>query len=133
MKKNGIVNSPIARVLSELRHTDQIVIGDAGLPVPDHIKEIDISLKLGTPNFIDVLAEIEKDMKIEKIILADEIKTANPTQLKAVIDLMQLDKEAVAFVSHEEFKKLTKNTKVIIRTGEMTPYSNIILQANVIF
>lgn len=133
MKKNGVLNSQISHVLSELRHTDQIVIGDAGLPVPEHVKEIDISLKLGTPTFIDVLEVIEEDMKIEKIILADEIKEENPTQLSNILKQIQLDDEAVEFVSHEAFKELTKNAKAIIRTGEMTPYSNIILQADVIF
>lgn len=133
MKKNGILNSPISRVLSTLRHTDQIVIGDAGLPVPDHVEEIDISLKLGTPTFIDVLEEIEKDMTIEKIILADEIKTENSDQLENIMNLLKLTDDSTEFVSHERFKELTMNTKAVIRTGEITPYSNIILQSNVIF
>lgn len=133
MKKNGILNSQIARVLSTLRHTDQIVIGDAGLPVPNGVEEIDIALKLGVPTFIEVLEELLKDMKIEKVILADEIKTENSDQLQDVMKLIQLDDGAIDFVSHEHFKELTANTKVIIRTGEMTPYSNIILQSDVIF
>ncbi|RIO78192.1 D-ribose pyranase, partial [Staphylococcus haemolyticus] len=36
-------------------------------------------------------------------------------------------------VNHETFKALTKNAKAIIRTGEATPYANIILQSGVIF
>lgn len=133
MKKNGILNSKISSVLSNLRHTDRIVIGDAGLPVPNNVQEIDISLKLGVPSFIDVLTEIEKDMKIEKIVLADEIKTGNLSQLEAINDKLGMADEAVEFVTHEEFKKLTADAKVIIRTGEETPYSNIILQSDVIF
>lgn len=133
MKKNGVLNSQISQVLSELRHTDQIVIGDAGLPVPPHVKEIDVSLKLGVPTFIEVLEVIEEDMKIEKIILANEIQEENPSQLNDISQLIHLEDEAVEFVSHEAFKELTQNAKAIIRTGEMTPYSNIILQADVIF
>lgn len=133
MKKNGILNSQISRVLSTLRHTDQIVIGDAGLPVPTDVAEIDIALKLGVPTFIEVLEEVLKDVKIEKIILADEIITNNPKQLESVKELIHLEDEAIEFVSHEDFKGLTADTKVIIRTGEMTPYSNIILQSDVIF
>lgn len=133
MKKNGILNSHISKILSDLRHTDRIVIGDAGLPVPNHVKEIDISLVLGVPAFIDVLTEIEKDMKIEKIVLADEIKTDNAAQLENVTNTLTLPEEAIEFVSHEEFKDLTTDAKAIIRTGEETPYSNIILQSDVIF
>ena len=35
MKRAGILNSEISRVLSYLGHTDCIAIGDCGLPIPD--------------------------------------------------------------------------------------------------
>jgi D-ribose pyranase len=34
---------------------------------------------------------------------------------------------------HSEFKKLTKTVKFAIRTGEFSPYPNIILRAGVVF
>ncbi len=74
MKKSGIINSDISRVLSYMGHTDRICIGDCGLPIPSEIERIDLALKLGYPSFIDVLKEVAGDMKIEKIILAEEIK-----------------------------------------------------------
>ena len=77
MKKNGIINSDISKVLSYMRHTDLICISDLGLPCPENIKTIDLSLKLGYPSFIEVLSEIIKDIKIEHIILAEEIKDNN--------------------------------------------------------
>lgn len=131
MKKHGILNSEIAKVLADLGHTDQIVIGDAGLPVPAGVRKIDLALTLGEPTFIRVLEEVAKDMAIEKVLLAEEIKTDNPQQLEAISKLTT-DTE-IAFVSHETFKQLTKEAKAIIRTGEATPYSNIILQSNVLF
>ncbi|RPA56955.1 D-ribose pyranase [Aerococcus agrisoli] len=131
MKKHGILNSEIAKILADLGHTDQITIGDAGLPVPAGVKKIDLALKLGTPAFVEVLAEVLKDMAIEKVILADEIKDQNPDQLQAVSEL--IGDTDIAYISHEDFKELTAQSKVVIRTGEATPYSNIILQSNVIF
>lgn len=131
MKKNGILNSEISKLLSDLGHTDQITIADAGLPVPDGVKKIDLALKLGTPSFIEVLEEVLKDMAVEKVILAEEIKVDNENQLDAIHQLVNTNK--VAFVSHEAFKKQSGQSKAIIRTGEATPFSNIILQSNVIF
>lgn len=131
MKKNGILNSEISKILSDLGHTDQITIGDAGLPVPDGVKKIDLALKLGTPSFIEVLEEVLKDMAVEKVILAEEIKVDNESQLVAIHQLV--DTNEVTFVSHEAFKKQSGQSKAIIRTGEATPFSNIILQSNVIF
>ena len=131
MKKLGILNSEIAKCLADLGHTDQIVIGDAGLPIPDGVKKIDLALALSEPAFIRVLDEVLKDMEVEKVVLAEEIKEQNVSQLEAINN--RLENQKVSFVSHEEFKQLTKNAKAIIRTGEATPYSNIILQSGVIF
>lgn len=131
MKKNGILNSEIAKVLTDLGHTDQITIGDAGLPVPNCVKKIDLALALGEPTFIRTLEEVLKDMAIEKVILAKEIQTDNPNQEGAVLRLIG-DVE-IEYVSHSEFKKETGQSKAIIRTGEDSPFSNIILQSKVIF
>ena len=43
MKKNGILNSDISRVLSYMGHTDRVCVGDAGLPCPDEVERIDLS------------------------------------------------------------------------------------------
>ena len=39
----------------------------------------------------------------------------------------------IEFVSHTELKKRTENCKAVIRSGETTPYANIILQSGCIF
>lgn len=93
MKKNGLLNSELAKLVADLRHTDRVCIGDLGLPVPTGIAKIDLSLKHGQPNFQDVLDEYLKHVLIEKVILAEEIKTENPQQLSDT--LMKLDKEVV--------------------------------------
>lgn len=131
MKKHGILNSEITKVLVDLGHTDQITIGDAGLPVPPDVKKIDLALTLGEPAFARVLEEVLKDMVIEKIILAEEIKQDNPGQEEAILKLVG-DVE-IEYVSHEAFKQQTKSSKAVIRTGEATPFSNVILQSNVNF
>ena len=139
MKKNGILNSDISRVLSYIGHTDQICIGDCGLPIPDETERIDLALRFGQPSFMEVLEEIGKDMKIEKIILAEEIKQKNPNMLKNIYSYFNINKKneksipEVSFVSHIELKSMTKSCKAVIRTGETTPYSNIIVQSGCIF
>lgn len=132
MKKHGILNSEIAKVLTDLGHTDKIAIGDAGLPVPDGVKKIDLALTLSEPAFISVLQVVLSDMKVEAVVLAEEIKEQNVSQLAAVkAELME--NERISYVSHEEFKEQLKDVKAVIRTGEATPYSNIILQSGVLF
>lgn len=133
MKKYGILNSEISKVLADLGHTDEIIIADCGLPVPDGVKKIDLALKQGEPLFLDVVAVILSDMKVEKAILAEEIKSQNEPVHKAVLNYFNREEAGVTYLTHENFKKRSKQAKAIIRTGEVTPYANVILQSGVLF
>ena len=133
MKKAGILNSDISRVLSYMGHTDLICVGDCGLPIPDEVERIDLALKFGVPSFMETLEVVVNDMKVEKIVLAEEIKTQNPKVLGEIEALFTEQNIEVEYVSHVELKALTRDCKAVIRTGETTPYANIILQAGCIF
>lgn len=133
MKKHGILNSEISRVLSYLGHTDRICISDCGLPIPEEVERIDLALAFGEPGFIRTLEVVAADMKIEKIVLAEEIKTQNPQVLRKIEELFADQPVEVEFVSHQELKAQTLDCRAVIRTGETTPYANIILQAGCIF
>ena len=133
MKKNGILNSEISRVLSYLGHTDCICIGDCGLPIPDETERIDLALEFGVPTFMKTLEVVAGDMKIEKIVLAEEIKQQNPAVLRQIEALFAGQNVETEFVSHVQLKEQTKYCKAVIRTGETTPYANIILQSGCIF
>ena len=110
MKRNGIINADISRVLSYMGHTDTIAVGDCGLPIPDETERIDLALKLGVPSFMDVFKEVAKEMKIEKMVLAEEIREKNP---KIHEEILAVAKEMygaceVVYVSHVELKAQTK-------------------------
>jgi len=131
MKKHGILNSSISKVLADLGHTDTIVIADAGLPIPKDVEKIDLALVPGTPSFQETVAAVIDDMVVEKVILAEEIHDANKsaeTFMKEALGDIPFE-----YISHEEFKTLSKEAKAIIRTGEITPYANVILKAGVFF
>lgn len=133
MKRKGILNSDISRVLSYMGHTDRICIGDCGLPIPEEPERIDLAVKFGQPTFMEVLETVGEDMKIEKLILAEEIKTQNPQILAEIQKYFAANTLEIEFVSHVELKRLTKDCKAVIRTGETTPYANVILQSGCIF
>ena len=132
MKRNGILNSEISRVLSYMGHTDRIAIGDCGLPIPDEVERIDLALTFGEPRFLHVLELVLQDMKVEKIILAEEIKEQNPEVLHG-IERLFAGRVEVEFIPHTALKAATRDCKAVIRTGEITPYANIILQSGCIF
>lgn len=131
MKKRGILNSDISRVLSYMGHTDKICIADCGLPIPEETERIDLALAFGIPSFIETFENVALDMKIEKIYLAEEIKNNNSEVLIKIKEIIT-DAE-VEFISHSEFKNMTRECKAVVRTGENSPYANIILQSGCIF
>ncbi|MEC5273481.1 D-ribose pyranase [Caldifermentibacillus hisashii] len=129
MKKNGILNSEITKVLADLGHTDTIVIADCGLPIPPSVKKVDLALAFGNPSFLDILNLLKDEMVIEKVTIATEMEEKNKMLYKEITESFP----AIEKVSHEEFKEKTKQAMAIIRTGEATPYANIILHAGVLF
>ena len=94
-------------------------------------KKIDLAVEAGLPSFIQVLENILSELQVQKVYLAEEIKLQNPEQLKAVKDAV--GDTPIEFIPHDQMKKDLKTTKAFVRTGEETPYSNIILESGVVF
>ncbi|WP_289101985.1 D-ribose pyranase [uncultured Fusobacterium sp.] len=135
MKKSRLLNSELSYEIAKIGHTAHITLCDAGLPIPQSVKRIDLAVEAGLPGFINVLDPVLSEMQVEEIILAEEIKEKNMPMYEAI---MKSFKEAgmnpkVVFVPHEEFKKITHNSEAIVRTGECSPYANIILKSGVVF
>lgn len=128
MKKQGILNRELAGILAKMGHTDQLVIADCGLPIPEGVSCIDLSYTLGKPSFLDIVEAVTTDFQVEKAIVATELPKHNEPIHQELDDKFEL-----TYISHEELKEVSKQAKVIIRTGEATPYANIVLQSGVIF
>ena len=139
MYKSRLFNSEIIQILSKMGHTDQIAIGDAGLPIPENVKRIDLALTFGLPSFLQVFESVSESMQIEKVILAEEIFEHNPEIHKKILEQIQQvekfqkNKIDITYITHEMLKIQTNECKAVIRTGECSPYANIILQSGVIF
>ncbi len=131
MKKLGILNPQLSRVIAELGHTDALVIADAGLPIPAGVERIDLALTGGIPAFMDVLKAILGEMQVERGVIAQEMQ-AKSAELYSQVGAALQDCP-IAKVPHEEFKLLTARSRAIVRTGEFTPYANIILYSGVVF
>lgn len=134
MRKTNLLNTELSNAISEIGHTQWLTIGDAGLPILNDGRKIDLSVIRGLPSFIDVLAATLSEMKVQKVYLAEEIKTENPEQLAGIEALLDDDVE-IAWVNHDDLKAMSRdeNNIATVRTGEVTPYSNIVLESNVDF
>ena len=131
MKKIGTLNQPLSNVIAGLGHMDQLVIADAGLPIPSGTERIDLALKAGIPGFFEVLEVVLEEVKVESAVVAQEMIQASPNVYQKLQDM--LPGIPLQTIPHDEFKKLTAGTRAVVRTGEFTPYANVILNAGVVF
>jgi D-ribose pyranase len=131
MKINGVLNQDISQLIASMGHLDKLTICDAGLPIPDYLWRIDLAVIQGLPGFVDVTKAVASELKVQQIILAEELRDKNPKLAQTIKDIFK-DADMV-YVPHNEFKNLSTESRAIIRTGECTPYANVILVSGVTF
>jgi D-ribose pyranase len=129
VKRGGIINSNLAGALGRLGHTDLIVVCDAGLPIPPGPVVVDLAFRFGVPTFETVLTGLLEELVVEGAIAAEEVENKNPSSY----ELLRGRLPDLALVPHEELKGMVAGARLVVRTGEATPYSNVILRCGVPF
>lgn len=130
MKRRGILNVELAGRCARLGHTDVVCVADCGLPVPAHVPVVDLAVVAGLPRLADVLAALLEELVVEGHVVADEIAGTHAEQ---VVAAEQDRLGAGARVPHEELKRLVHDCAFVVRTGEATPFANILLRSGVPF
>ncbi len=134
MKKGELLHPQISAIVAKAGHGDMLTIADAGLPIAETVTRIDLALRRGMPPFVDVLTTILAELQVEQVTLAQEIKAHNPALLTRVERILSDNEIAsIAFVTHREFKILTRETRAVVRSGECQPFANILLHCGVTF
>lgn len=132
MKKVGVLHNELSKTIAEMAHEDTILIGDAGMPVPKGVKMIDLAVTDGVPGFFQVVEAVLTELLVQKAVIDKEMKEVSP-HMRDQLEKLIGDEFPLEVRPHEDVKKLAKNVKAVVRTGEFTPYSNIILEAGVLF
>lgn len=125
MKKTGILNAKLMEELTKLRHTDKMVICDAGFPVPKDATLVDVSLVAGTPTLMETLKAVLNEVIVEKYVVFDIMKTYNQEYYQEITSM--LAKQEHEEMSMPAFIDYAADAKFYVRTGEMLPCSNILL------
>lgn len=127
MKRQGILHAELAWHLARLGHTDTFVIGDCGLPTPPGVPRIDLAVVAGVPRFTEVCDAILAETEVEGAVIAEEAH-ASPAGTALAERFPAAER-----VTHEEFKRLCAGAHFMVRTGETTPFANVILRSGVPF
>ncbi|HET7602402.1 MAG TPA: D-ribose pyranase [Gemmatimonadales bacterium] len=131
MKKQGILGNALSEVIASMGHTDLLVISDAGFPTPPGVQRIDLAVRCGLPSMLEVTQAIAGDLEVEAVTIANELLARDDALPAALRDLFP--NAPLHHVSHEEFKRLSQRARAVVRTGECTPYYNVILTSGVTY
>jgi len=131
VKKIGILNQPISEVIAGMGHMDLLVVADAGLPIPAGVRRIDLAIRAGLPGFLDTVEAIAGELQVQRILLAEETALFSP-HIEAALREM-FPGVGVETMPHTTLKELCKSATAVVRTGEFTPYANVILESGVVF
>ena len=132
MKKTGLLHAELSRTIASMGHGDVLVIGDAGLPVPPGVPVIDLALREGVPGFLETLDIVLSELHVERAVIDEEMATVSPA-MSAAFHAAWPSEIALHSVPHAELQATAKGAKALVRTGECTPYSNILLVSGVVF
>jgi D-ribose pyranase len=130
MKRTTLLHAELSRVIAGMGHGDLLVIGDAGLPIPAGPLRIDLAVARGVPGFTAVLDAVLSELQVERAVIAQEACGPDGRQQPAWSAALPLAPEQVP---HAQFKQLCLGAKAMVRTGECTPYANVLLYAGVAF
>ncbi|PAZ15346.1 D-ribose pyranase [Streptomyces sp. SA15] len=129
MKKAGILNRHLSGALAELGHGDGVLVCDAGMPIPDGPRVVDLAFRAGVPSFAEVLEGLLAELVVEGGTAAEEVRHTNP----AASNLLSARVPELTLVPHERLKALSGGARLVVRTGEARPYANVLLRCGVFF
>lgn len=125
MIKQGILNPSLNRILSETGHTDLLTFCDRGFPIPIGPERLDLALINDIPKIIDVVEAVSKQFVIDRIYIANEMKSVSPEYHRYLLD--KFSDYKFEYISHLYLKEISSESRAIIRTGDTVPYSNMII------
>jgi D-ribose pyranase len=136
MKRTALLNRHLSELVASVGHMDEIIVADAGLPVPLGVRVIDLAVSAGVPGFLDLIKALRTELVIEGAIWAKEASSEVSAMMQSEVDAWSLETDRkidVSCLTHAEFKQRSARARAVIRTGEVTPYANIILISGVPF
>jgi D-ribose pyranase len=126
VQRSGLIHADLVRALAGLRHTDLFAVSDSGLPAQPGVQVIDLGLVYGVPDFLSVLRPVLAAVEVEAAWASRDVASQNPEIHRALESLVSPD-----LLDHDDFKTRIAGCRFVVRTGEATPYANVILRSGV--
>ncbi len=123
MIKTGIRNGEIAKYMALIGEGDAVVICGCKMSLPEGVPVVDLAVTDNLPT-LDVIADvIISTCMFKECTVAHEIESS----LKEKMDVM-LSGLKTNELTFRQLQVVTKNTKLVIRTGDMSDAAALVLR-----
>lgn len=140
MLKNipSIISPELLKILHEMGHSDEIVIGDGNFPAASNAKRLVRADGHGVPELLDALLQlfpldtyVEAPVMLMQVTPGDDVDPVIWKEYRKIVDKHQDD---VKFEEIERFAfyERARDAYAIVATGEGALYANVILKKGVV-
>lgn len=140
MLKNipSIISPELLKILHEMGHGDEIVIGDGNFPAASNAKKLVRCDGHGVPELLDAILQflpldtyVESPVMLMQVTPGDDVDPVIWKEYRKIVDNHQDD---VKFEEIERFAfyERAREAYAIVATGESALYANVILKKGVV-
>ena len=129
MKRTFLLHQGLSAAVAGVGHTDTLALVDAGYSIPRDAHRIDLAVRPHLPRLTDVLEAVLSELWVEMYFVAEEMEAANPGLLTEIERI--LSGVPGRRIAQSELKARVRDAKAVIRTGEYTPFGNVLLVGGV--
>ncbi|MGF1760090.1 D-ribose pyranase [Photobacterium sagamiensis] len=131
MRTERILHPELSKALATLGHGDIVLVTDAGFPIPADANRIDLGFYPGMLDVLDILRVLRKEIFVENIKFAPEVRDVNGELYKSVQEIYTGHGAEFTAVSHEDLcNNIAQKAKVVIRSGSFNPWANFAMTAS---
>ncbi len=140
MLKNipSIISPELLKILHEMGHGDEIVIGDGNFPAASNAKRLVRCDGHGVPELLDAILQlfpldtyVESPVMLMQVTPGDNVDPVIWKDYKKIVDAHQ-DNLKFSEIERFAFYERARDAYAIVATGESALYANIILKKGVV-
>lgn len=135
----SILSPELLKILMEMGHGDEIVIGDGNFPAASYAQRLVRLDGHGVTEVLDAILKlmpldtfVEKPTALMEVVPGDNTKPVIWEEYKKIIDKHGNDSSKIEYVERFAFYERAKKAYAIIATGETALYANVILKKGVV-
>lgn len=140
MLKNipSVISPELLKILHEMGHGDEIVIGDGNFPAASNAKRLVRCDGHGVPAILDAILQlfpldtyVESPVMLMQVTPGDDVDPVIWKEYKKIVDAHQ-DNVNFSEIERFAFYDRAKEAYAIVATGESALYANVILKKGVV-